>query len=135
MLRVNDVLFFGFQHARVYVQLSPQKKEVSVSTRIYSLKGRTMANYMQGGSVSGFKHRSRVTIIKDILRSTHGSRRGSKKTQIMQSANLNYYQANKYLRLLMINGLLHVDNEDRYRVTDRGLEFVEILESLHLELR
>lgn len=89
---------------------------------------------MHTRAMSDFKHRSRVTIIEDILRSAWGSRGGSRKTQIMQTANLNYYQANKYLRLLMVNGLLHVDNEDRYRITNRGLEFVKILESLHLKL-
>jgi predicted transcriptional regulator len=94
-----------------------------------------MVDYMRSRSMLGFKHRSRVIIIKDILKSTWSSKEGSKKTQIMQSANLNYHQVNKYLRLLMVNDLLYVDNEDRYRITDRGLEFVKLLDSLHLKLR
>ncbi len=84
--------------------------------------------------VSGFKHRSRVTIMKEILRSTRGSKKGSRKTQIMQSANLNYHQANKYLRLLMANNLLRVDGQNRYRITERGLELVKTLDSLKLNL-
>ena len=93
-----------------------------------------MANYMHARAISDFKHRSRVAIIQDILKSTWRSKKGTKKTRIMQSANLNYYQINKYLHLLMVNGLLNIDNEDRYRITERGFEFVRILESLHLEL-
>ena len=85
--------------------------------------------------MSTFGKRDRVTILMDILKSAGGSKDGKKKTQILQSANLNYNQANKYLELLMVNGLVLVDNEDRYRITSRGLHFVQTLESLNLRLK
>jgi len=86
-------------------------------------------------NLSTFEKRDRVTIFMDILKSTRDSRKGKKKTQIIQSANLSHYQANKYLHLLLVNGLLFVDGEDRYRVTDRGAHFVKTLEALHLTLK
>jgi len=80
------------------------------------------------------RHRDRATIFAEILRTTN-SERGKKKTDIMRSVNLNYHQVNKYLRLLLINGLLCVDTDDRYKPTKKGLEIIEKLESLNSELK
>ena len=82
-----------------------------------------------------FGKRDKVTIMIDILKTAKDSREGKRKTQIIQSANLNYYQVNKYLHLLMINGFILIDGANRYRVTDRGLRFVKTLESLNLTLK
>ena len=85
--------------------------------------------------VTAFGKRDRVTILMDILKSARRSREGKKKTQILQSANLNYHQVNKYLHLLMINGFVLIDGDARYRITDRGLQFVKTLENLNLTLK
>ena len=53
-----------------------------------------------------------MTIFAEILKTTKESRRGKKKTVIMQSVNLNYHQANRYLHWLLTNGLLHIDGEN-----------------------
>ena len=81
-----------------------------------------------------FRHRGRVTIFAEILKATGESERGKKKTDIMYGVNLNYFQASKYLRLLLINGLLCLDAENRYRLTKRGLEIIKKLEFLSLRL-
>lgn len=78
--------------------------------------------------------RDRMAIFAEILRTTKDSRRGKRKTEIMRSVNLNYHQANKYLHWLLVNGLLHLDSEDRYKTTKKGLELIETLESLDLRL-
>lgn len=83
--------------------------------------------------MSTFKHRDRLTIFAKILIATKDSERGKKKTSIMRIVNLNYPQANRYLHLLLTNGLLQVDGEGRYRPTKKGLDFIEKLESLNLE--
>jgi len=80
------------------------------------------------------RHRDRATIFAEILKATK-SERGKKKTDIMRSVNLNYHQINKYLRLLLINGLLCVDTDERYKPTKKGLEIIEKLESLNSELK
>lgn len=85
--------------------------------------------------MSTFRHRDRMTIFAEILKTTKESRNGKKKTNIMRSANLNYHQANKYLHLLLVNGLLCLDSDDRYKPTKKGLEFVTNLESLNLRLK
>jgi len=81
-----------------------------------------------------FKKRDRATIIADIIKSVKYKPRGKKKTHIMQSANLSYDQINKYLDLLMRNGLIIFDG-GVYRSTTRGLEFLETIEADYLKLR
>ncbi|NIU80946.1 transcriptional regulator [Candidatus Bathyarchaeota archaeon] len=80
-------------------------------------------------------HRSRLTILVDVLKTTMKSKKGKKKTGIMQDANLNSRQATKYLHLLLANGLLNPDSKERYRPTQKGLELVHTLEALNLKLR
>jgi predicted transcriptional regulator len=88
-----------------------------------------------------FKYRDRVSIIGDILMSIKNSaEKGKKKTQIMQSANLNYDQANKYLALMISNDYIREENtptrrERLFKATSKGLNFIEILESENLTLR
>ena len=89
----------------------------------------------------GFKYRDRVSIISDILKTVKGSsRKGKRKTQIMQSANLNYDQVNKYLALLISNGYIEAERSEIrrgpvYRATSKGLDFVKFLEAENLRLR
>ncbi len=85
--------------------------------------------------MSTFGKRDRVTIIRDILETAKKSKVGKKKTQIIQSANLNYYQVNKYMHLLLLNGFVFMDGNDRYRITNKGLQFVKTLESLNITLK
>ena len=82
-----------------------------------------------------------MSIISDILKTVkYSSRKGKRKTQIMQSANLNYDQVNKYLALLISNGYIAAERSEIhrgavYRATSKGLDFVRILEAENLMLR
>ena len=71
-----------------------------------------------------FKYRDRVTIIRDILKTVRNSRYGRRKTQIMQSANLNYFQTKKYLRYLIERGFLVVTEGQKYIITAKGSRFL-----------
>lgn len=73
-----------------------------------------------------FKYRDRVTIVSDILQSVRTSKEGRKKTQIMQSANLNYAQTKKYLNYLTDCGFLKVTDRQIYVITGKGSEFLLI---------
>jgi len=75
-----------------------------------------------------FKYRDRVTIIFDILKSVKNSRGGKRKTQIMQSANLNYTQTKKYLNYLTSFGFLMVTDGQIYRITSEGSKFLLLAE-------
>ncbi len=85
--------------------------------------------------MSTVRHRDRMTIIAEILKTTKESKGGKKKTDIMRSINLNYPQANRYLRFLLSNGYLSLNSEDRYKITKKGLEFMRNLESLNSRLQ
>ncbi|MGD8564927.1 MAG: winged helix-turn-helix domain-containing protein [Candidatus Bathyarchaeota archaeon] len=76
-----------------------------------------------------FKYRDRVTIIIDILNSIRRSRQGKKKTQIMQSANLNYGQMKRYLDYLTNQGFLEVNGRRTYVLTSKGSEFLSVGET------
>jgi len=83
-----------------------------------------------------FMKRDRVTIIRDILRAVKDFKReeGIRKTNIMQSANLSSDQFKKYLTLMYINGLVKFDG-DGYRLTEKGLAFLNMFEDMKLTLR
>jgi len=76
-----------------------------------------------------------MTIITEILKWTKESKEGIRKTNIMWNVNLNYPQVNRYLRFLLTNGYLCLDSEDRYKITEKGLEFMKTLESLNSRLQ
>lgn len=78
--------------------------------------------------LNAFKYRDRVTIIGEILRSIRKSREGRKKTQIMQSAKLNYVQTKKYLNYLLDYGFLVVTERETYVITEKGSKFLQLLE-------
>ena len=74
-----------------------------------------------------FKYRDRVSIIGDILTTVKNSRKGRRKTQIMQSANLNYNQTKKYLDYLLDCGYLVVAEKEKYRITNEGSRFLQLV--------
>lgn len=75
-----------------------------------------------------FKYRDRVTIMSDILKTVKQSREGRRKTQIMQSANLNYIQTKKYLNYMYNCGFLVVTQRETYMITEKGSKFLQLLE-------
>ena len=87
-----------------------------------------------------FKYRDRMSIISDILRTvTNSSGKGKRKTQIMQSANLNFDQVNKYLSFLISNGYIRIERSEVYRgpvyrATSKGLNFVKLPEAQNLRI-
>ena len=77
--------------------------------------------------VKEFKYRDRMTIVSDILKAVK-IRREAKKTQIMESANLNYVQTKKYLNYLISCGYLAITERRTYIVTEKGNHFLQITE-------
>jgi len=75
-----------------------------------------------------FKYRDRGAIIGDILRTVKNSRGGRKKTQIMQSANLNYIQTKKYLNYLLNCDFLVATEIETYVITKKGYRFLQLIE-------
>lgn len=75
-----------------------------------------------------FKYRDRGAIIGDILRTVKNSREGRKKTQIMQSANLNYIQTKKYLNYLLNCDFLVATERETYVITRKGSRFLQLIE-------
>ena len=64
-------------------------------------------------ALRAFKYKDRVSIMNAIPRSIRGPREGRKKTQIMQSANLDYIQTKKYLNYMLYCGFLALLKERR----------------------
>jgi len=75
-----------------------------------------------------FKNRDRLTIIADILKCVSEYGKDRRKTNIMQSANLNHTLVNKYLDLLLRNGYVVLDDGCMYKPTSKGLRFLYNLE-------
>jgi len=74
-----------------------------------------------------FKYRDRGGIICDILTTCENSHEGRKRTQIMQSANLNYIQAKKYLDFMITCGYISVTQKETYVVTPRGCKYLQMI--------
>ena len=68
------------------------------------------------------RYRDRLQIIADILSVVRG---GAKKTRVMYQANLSYTLLRRYLTEVLGAGLVIVDNEDHYRLTRRGQNFLD----------
>jgi len=75
-----------------------------------------------------FKYRDRTTIMIKILDSVRDSRKGKKKTPIMQSAGLNHVQIGKYLNYLVGCGYLVGTNKKTYALTKDGFQFLQLIE-------
>ncbi len=69
------------------------------------------------------RHRDRNNVIFDILISLE-PRRGSPITHLMRKANLNYYQATRYLNLLLKRGYV-LKEDGKYRISSLGKEWVK----------
>jgi predicted transcriptional regulator len=73
--------------------------------------------------IYGHKHRDRIDIISHILETANGS--NIKKTKIMNTTFLSYYQLNEYLRVLTGGDLLRYNLDTRtYKTTEKGLRFL-----------
>ena len=75
------------------------------------------------------RHRDRSTIIEDILRTISDRKKGRKKTQIMQSANLSYALAKKYLSCLVESGFISMTEKRAYQITQKGSVFLHLIET------
>ena len=76
------------------------------------------------------KYRSRTDIVAQILQvvNRHGS---VNKTRIMYYAFLSYEQLNEYLAMAVRNGLLEYGTATQtYKITEKGLKYLEIYEQL-----
>jgi len=82
------------------------------------------------------RRRSSIEVIADMLRLGEAG-----KTEIMYSANMSYFQLQKYLNFLLQHGLIYkvtVGNPViTYRVTKKGLKLLRNIDSILevLELR
>jgi predicted transcriptional regulator len=70
------------------------------------------------------KYRSRTEIISEILELVKGD--GLSRTKIMYGAYLSFTQLKEYLNVLLYNGMLSYNkNTNKYRVTEKGLDFLK----------
>lgn len=75
------------------------------------------------------KYRSRTDICSQILEAANG---GTTKTRIMYNAYLSYAQLKEYLSVLTENGLLeYQEGEQKYRTTEKGLQFMRAYEHMN----
>lgn len=72
----------------------------------------------------GRKNRHQTDIVADILRACGG---GESKTRIMYKANLSYPLLQKYLQLLLDNGLM-LQKDYEYKVSRLGRDYLQIYE-------
>jgi predicted transcriptional regulator len=75
------------------------------------------------------RRRSSIEVIGDMLRLGEAG-----KTEIMYSANMSYFQLQKYLKFLLELGLIdkiHVGNPSiTYRITPKGLALLKNIDSI-----
>jgi len=67
-------------------------------------------------------NRDRHDIALEILKNALS---GKKKTEMMRDVGLSYLQAKQYLGILLENGLLEIDENRKFRTTEKGEEFLE----------
>jgi len=82
-------------------------------------------------------HRNPINVIADILRVAMDE---PNKTRIMYKANLSHRQLTRYLNRLLEMGFLTVvtdstDARPRYRVTEKGLQFLKDYARLKSSMR
>ena len=69
-------------------------------------------------------NRSRTEIVGNILDAANG---GTSKTKIMYTAFLSYGQLKGYLSILIENNLIeYVDGDNKFRTTEKGLNFLKM---------
>ena len=70
------------------------------------------------------KYRSRTEIVGNILDAANG---GATKTKIMYKAFLSYVQLKEYLSVLIENNLLeYIDGTHKFKITEKGLNFLKM---------
>ena len=77
-------------------------------------------------------YRPRSEIIYSMLRAVKDER-SMTHTQIMYASRLSYSQLKDYMTLLVGNALI-VKLEDRYMITQRGIEYIDAHEEMDLML-
>jgi predicted transcriptional regulator len=78
-----------------------------------------------------FSNRSRLSIIYQILWICQDTQ--VSQTKLMYKANLSYFQLKKYVKTLMIKGLLQEtvqDGKKSYQSTSRGRQYIEAFRDL-----
>ena len=73
------------------------------------------------------KYRNRPEIISNILYAANG---GASKTKIMYKAFLSYAQIKEYLPMLLEKNLLELEEDGKYRTTERGIQFLKMNEEI-----
>lgn len=73
------------------------------------------------------KNRSRMDIVGNILAT---AMRGASKTKLMYGANLSYKQLKEYLVFAQQKKLIAMEGPTTYRLTPRGLQFLNVYEEL-----
>jgi predicted transcriptional regulator len=76
--------------------------------------------------------RGRFEIMGEILSLTADGDEGAVKTSIVYDANLNFKVANKYLSMLLDEGLVRLTDRPtaKYKITERGLRFLDMYKDL-----
>ena len=68
------------------------------------------------------RYRSRLEIVADVLAVV---RDGAKKTRIMYQANLSYRLLTRYLKEVVNLGLVRVEEEGLYELTEKGYDYLQ----------
>lgn len=68
------------------------------------------------------RYRRRLEIVADVLGVVRG---GARKTQIMYQANLSYRLLTRYLRDVLALGLVRMEDEATYELTEKGQKFLD----------
>jgi len=79
-------------------------------------------------------YRRRIEITRDILRAVSVNN-GARKTRIMFRANLGYRVLLRYLKWLLEAGLLLLDEDSYYQLTDKGQAFLSLYQRYEKGLR
>jgi predicted transcriptional regulator len=70
----------------------------------------------------GKVNRDRHEIVVEILEK---AKSGKNKTDLMREVGLSYAQSKQYLAVLLEKGLLEIDKQNRYKTSEKGLDFLE----------
>jgi predicted transcriptional regulator len=73
------------------------------------------------------KYRNRPEIISNILYAANGA---ASKTKIMYKAFLSYAQIKEYLPMLLEKNLLELEEDGKYRTTEKGIQFLKMNEEI-----
>ena len=127
------------------MHLNPEEKELISSLRkrltirqvtaITGVSETTVIRYSKGAKVKmSKKHRNTYDIFYDMLLEVKKSKRGLRKSHIMQKANLSYDQLQKFLPKLEENMYL-IGVEGFYQITRKGESWLRRFRSLMKDLR